>query len=90
MTEIEIAQRVLSCLQQTDSVEPQAAVSVLKGLIGFHQGGGDVRSCEVEEARSSTFMAICEYAKALHRGLPADGLRPAAIDAAERWRSLAS
>lgn len=89
MTEIEIAQRVLSCLHQTASAEPQSAVSALKGLIGLLRGGEDIQSCEVDEARSSTFMAICEYAKALHRGQPADGLRPAAIDAAERWRSLA-
>jgi len=89
MTEIEIAQRVLACLQQTDAAEPHAAVSTLKGLISFLHGGAEPHSFEVDEARSSTFAAICEYAKALHRGLPADSLRPAAIDAAERWRSLA-
>ncbi|MFZ5736953.1 hypothetical protein [Rhodopseudomonas palustris] len=89
MTEIEIAQQVLSCLHQTESAEPRSAVSTLKGLISYIHGAGNVHSCEVDEARSSTFMAICEYAKALHRGLPADGLRPAAIDAAEKWRALA-
>ncbi len=90
MTEIEIAQHVLSCLYQTEAAEPHTAVSTLKGLIGLVQGGQEAKSFEVDEARSSTFMAICEYAKALHRGLPADGLRPVAIDAAERWRALAS
>ena len=29
---------------------------------------------EVEEARSSAFMAICEVGKALHRGQPAEKL----------------
>jgi len=34
-------------------------------------------------------MAICEVAKALHRGMPAGRLWLSAIEAAERWRSLA-
>ena len=89
MTEIEIAQHVLSCLHQTESAEPRTAVSTLKALIGLIHGGDGVKSFEVDEARSSTFMAICEYAKALHRGLPADGLHPIAVEAAEKWRSLA-
>jgi hypothetical protein len=90
MTEVEIAQHVLSCLRQTEAVEPQTAVSKLKHLIGLVHGGASGRSFEVDEARSSTFMAICEYAKALHRGQPADALRPVAIEAAETWHALAS
>jgi hypothetical protein len=89
MSEIEIAQHVLSCLEYTDHAEPHTAVTVLKGLIGLVHGGANGDAFEVEEARSSTFMAICEYAKALHRELPADHLRPLAIEAAERWRALA-
>ena len=44
---------------------------------------------EVEEARSGAFVAICEIGKALHRGQPADHLWAPAIDATERWMSLA-
>ena len=36
---------------------------------------------EVEEARSSAFLAICEIGKALHRGQPADRLWASAISA---------
>jgi len=59
---------------------------MLNGLIGLVQGGG-AASLEVEEARSSAFLAICEIGKALHRGQPTDGLWAAAIDAAERWKA---
>jgi hypothetical protein len=59
---------------------------MLNGLVGLVQSGGDA-SLEVEEARASAFMAICEIGKALHRGQPADGLWVAAIDATERWKS---
>jgi hypothetical protein len=34
-------------------------------------------------------MAICEVGKALHRGQPADRLWASAINATERWKSLA-
>jgi hypothetical protein len=34
-------------------------------------------------------MAICEIGKALHRGQPAERLWQPAIDATERWMSLA-
>jgi hypothetical protein len=44
---------------------------------------------EVEEARSSAFLALCEVGKALHRGQPADHLWASAISATERWMALA-
>jgi hypothetical protein len=59
---------------------------MLNGLIGLVQSGSDA-SLEVEEARASAFMAICEVGKALHRGQPADGLWEKAIDATERWKA---
>jgi hypothetical protein len=87
MSELEIVERVLHTLQQAESAEPQAALPMLKKLICLVNGHGEL-PFEVEEARSSAFMAICEYAKALHRGLPADGLWPNALTAAEKWRAL--
>lgn len=89
MSEAEIAEQVLCCLEQTAAAEPHAAVGTLKNLIVYFHGSRAAHSCAIDEARSSTFMAICEYAKALHRGQPADRLRPMAIEAAEKWRSLA-
>jgi hypothetical protein len=38
----------------------------------------------IEKARANTLLAICEIAKALHRGQPVDHLWLPAIDAAER------
>jgi len=61
---------------------------MLNGLAGLVQGGGEA-PLEVEEARSSAFLAICEIGKALHRGQPADHLWASAIEASERWKSLA-
>jgi hypothetical protein len=87
MSELEIVERVLHTLQQAESAEPQAALPMLKKLICLVNGHGEL-AFEVEEARSSAFMAICEYAKALHRGQPADRLWPTALVAAERWRAL--
>ena len=52
-------------------------------------GALELAPLEVEEARASAFMAICELGKALHRGQPADGLWAPAISATERWKSLA-
>lgn len=88
MSESEIAERVLSTLHQTASAEPEVALPILKGLVGLVNGDGRPHPLEVEEARFSAFMAICEYAKALHRGQPADALRPVAVSAAEKWRAL--
>src|SRR5690349_2119942 len=82
----EKAATVLDTLKAAEHAPPQAALPMLNGLIGLVQSGGDA-SLEVEEARASAFMAICEIGKALHRGQPADGLWVAAIDATERWKT---
>jgi hypothetical protein len=88
MSEGDMAQHVLQSLQQTELAEPKAALDILNGLVGMVSGDGTSHSLEVDEARASTFMAVCEYAKALHRGQPADTLRPTAIDAAAKWATL--
>ncbi len=86
MTDAEKATEVLDTLRAAEQAPPQAALPMLNGLIGLVQGGGDA-SLEVEEARAGAFMAICEIGKALHRGLPTDGLWSAAFTATERWRT---
>jgi hypothetical protein len=86
VTDAEKAATVLDTLRAAEQAPPQAALPMLNGLIGLVQGGGDA-SLEVEEARASAFMAICEIGKALHRGQPVDDLWSAAIDAAERWKT---
>jgi len=86
MSDAEKAATVLDTLKAAEHAPPQAALPMLNGLIGLVQSGGDA-SLEVEEARASAFMAICEIGKALHRGQPADGLWVAAIDATERWKT---
>ena len=86
MTEADKAVRVLDTLKVAESAAPQAALPMLNGLIGLVQGGGDA-SLEVEEARASAFMAICETGEALHRGQPTDGLWSSAIAATERWKA---
>ena len=88
MTDAENAARVLDTLKAAEREPPSAALPMLNGLIGLVQAGGE-QPLEVEEARSSTFLAICEVGKALHRGQPADRLWTSAIGAAERWQSLA-
>jgi len=88
MTDSEKAAKVVQALQEAQRAPPQAALPILNGLIGLVQGDAE-QALEVEEARSSAFLAICEVGKALHRGQPADGLWASAIAAAERWKSLA-
>ena len=61
---------------------------MLNGLAGLIQGSGEA-PMEVEDARASAFLAICEVGKALHRGQPTGGLYAAAISATERWMQLA-
>jgi hypothetical protein len=87
MTESEKAAKVIQALKTAEHEPPQAALPILNGLVGLAQGEGEA-PLEVEEARSSAFMAICEVGKALHRGQPADALWAPAIAAAERWKSL--
>ena len=86
MSDTETATQVLDTLKGAEHAPPQAALPMLNGLVGLVQSGGSA-SLEVEEARASAFMAICEIGKALHRGQPAEGLWSAAIAATERWKA---
>jgi len=88
MTDTEKAATVLQSLLAAENEPAQAALPMLNALVGLVQSDGPA-SLEVEEARASAFMAICELGKALHRGQPADQLWALAISAAERWKSLA-
>ena len=87
MADSEKAAKVVEALKAAEREPPQTALPMLNGLIGLVQGEAD-QPLEVEEARSSAFLAICEVGKALHRGEPTDGLWAPAIAAAERWMSL--
>ena len=88
MTDSEKAATVLEALKAAEREPAPSALPILNGLVGLVQGGGEA-PLEVEEARSAAFMAICEVGKALHRGQPADRLWASAINATERWKSLA-
>jgi hypothetical protein len=88
MSDSENAQKVFDALTQAKGAPTLVALPILNGLIGLVQGGADA-PLEVEEARSSAFMAICEVGKALHRGQPTEGLYAAAIKAAEHWMRVA-
>jgi hypothetical protein len=88
MSERETAQQVLDALKLAAEKPPQEALADLNGLVGLVQGGG-TQELEVEEARASAFLAICEVGKALHRGQPVDGPYATAISATERWVALA-
>jgi hypothetical protein len=88
MTDSEKAAKVIEALKAAEAAPAQIALPILNGLVGLVQGCGE-QSLEIEEARSSAFMAICEVGKALHRGQPADRLWASAIDATERWMALA-
>ena len=88
MTDAEKAARVVEALKAAEREPAPIALPMLNELAALAQGGGEA-PLELEEARSSAFMAICEVGKALHRGQPADRLWAPAINAAERWMSLA-
>jgi hypothetical protein len=88
MTDADKAAKVLETLKLAEHAPAQAALPMLNGLVGLVQAHGEA-PLEVEEARASAFMAICEIGKALHRGQPAAGLWASAIDATERWKSAA-
>jgi hypothetical protein len=88
MTDCEKAAKVIEALKTAEREPAPTALPILNGLVGLVQGEGD-QPLEVEEARSGAFLAICEVGKALHRGQPADRLWTLAIDATERWMSLA-
>ena len=88
MTDLENATKAFDALKAAERQPAQLALPILNGLIGLVQGSGEA-PLEVEEARSSAFLAICEVGKALHRGQPTEGLWESAIGAAERWMLLA-
>jgi hypothetical protein len=88
MTDSEQAAKVIEALKAAEREPAQTALPILNGLVGLVQGDGE-QPLELEEARSAAFLAICEVGKALHRGQPTDGLWASAIDATERWMSLA-
>ena len=88
MSDAEKAAKVIEALKAAEREPAQTALPILNGLIGLVQGDGE-QPLEVEEARSSAFVAICEIGKALHRGQPANRLWASAIEATERWMSLA-
>jgi hypothetical protein len=90
MSEVEKARQVFLSLKKAESAGPQAALPILNGLVGLVQGGSDEHSLEVDEARSTAFLAICEIGKALHRGQPAGHLWANAIDATELWMNRSS
>jgi len=87
MSERETAQRVLEALKQAQGKPPPEGLAALNDLIPLVQGSGE-QPLETEEARSSTFLAICEVGKALHRRQPVDALYAVAIAATERWLGL--
>jgi len=88
MTDAEKAATVLEALQAAERQPAEVALPMLNSLVGLAQAHGE-QPLEVEEARSSAFMAVCEIGKALHRRQPVDRLWAQAIDATERWKSLA-
>jgi hypothetical protein len=88
MTDSEKAAKVIEALKAAEPKPPEVALKILNGLVELVQGGGE-QPLEVEETRSSAFLAICEVGKALHRGQPAARLWASAIDATEKWMSLA-
>jgi hypothetical protein len=88
MSDSEKAAKVVEALKAAEREPVQIALPMLNQLVGLVQGDQE-QPLEVEEARSSAFLAICEVGKALHRGQPADQLWASAIGAAERWMSLA-
>jgi hypothetical protein len=88
MYDSEKARKVIEALKAAEREKAEIALPMLNGLVALVQGDSE-QPLEVEEARSGAFLAICEVGKALHRGQPTDGLWASAIDATERWMSLA-
>lgn len=89
VTEAEKAQEVFRALTSAQTAAPETVLPLLNGLMGLVRGDGGDRSLEIDEARSSAFLAICEVGKALHRGLPLGPRWTTAIAATERWMVLA-
>jgi len=88
MNDSEKAKKVIEALKAAEREKAEIALPMLNGLVALVQGDSE-QPLEVEEARSGAFLAICEVGKALHRGQPTDRLWASAIDATERWMSLA-
>jgi hypothetical protein len=88
MSDSETAEKVFEALQLAQAAPAQKALPILNGLVGLVRGNGE-QPLEVEDARASAFLAICEVGKALHRGQPTDSQYATAISAAERWLALA-
>jgi len=89
MTESEKALQVLQALKSAESAGPEAALPTLNGLMSLVRSESGDQGLEIDEARSSAFLSICEVGKALHRGQPTASLWPIAIAATERWIALA-
>jgi hypothetical protein len=85
---LENAAKIMEALKAAEREPEQVALQMLNELAGLVQSDGN-QNLEIEEARSSAFMAICEIGKALHRGQPAGQLWTAATKATERWMALA-
>jgi hypothetical protein len=88
MTEAEKAEQVFQALKIAEQAAPGAALPILNGLMGLVRSDSVEQPLEVDEARSSAFLSICEVGKALHRGQPVSSLWPTAIAATERWMAL--
>jgi len=88
VTESEKARQVHAALQAAQVEAPDAALPILNSLIGLVSSNSGDQPLEVDEARSSAFLAICEVGKALHRGQPAGPLWAAALAATDRWLAL--
>lgn len=88
MTESERAEQVFRALKAAEDAAPDAALPMLNGLIALVQSDTGEQRLEVDEARSSAFLSICELGKALHRGQPTSQLWPSAIAATEHWMTL--
>ncbi len=88
MTERDKAQRVFEALKSAEGATPPAALAILNGLMELVRAPGSDQPLEVDEARSSAFLAICEVGKALHRGQPASPPWASAIAATQRWLAL--
>jgi len=78
----------METLKAAESRPTQIALQMLNELANLARGDSE-QALEAEEARSGALMAICEIGKALHRGQPADRLWTAAINATERWMTMA-
>jgi hypothetical protein len=88
MTEAEKAEQVFRALKAAEHAAPEAALPILNGLMGLVQSDSGDQRLEVDEARSSAFLSICEVGKALHRARPTGLLWSTAIAATERWMAL--